>query len=67
MEGKNLESAEQSVERAVDLVDRLLTTADGGRAVNVGEYDAQAIIALLTDRAYRAEVMSQMHDFAGMD
>jgi len=54
----DLESKDESIERAVDLVDRLLITADGGPDVILGEYDASTIIALLSDSRYRIEVMS---------
>jgi len=63
MEDDDLETEAQSIDRAVDLLDRLLCTADGDRGFVVGEYAASTIIALLTDKKYRISVMSRLDDF----
>lgn len=62
-----LETESESIERAVDLLDRLLVTVDGGRGVGIGQYEASTILALLMDKAYRVSVMSRLEDFADMD
>jgi len=67
MEFGETETESESIERAVDLLDRLLATADGGRDVAVGEYEATTILALLMDKSYRVEVMSRLDDFAYID
>ena len=55
------------IEYAVDLLDRLLEAADGGRDVCVGDYGASTILALLMDKKYRRTVMSKLDDFDGID
>lgn len=67
METGGLETEAESIERAVDLLDRLLSTADGGRNVGIGQYEASTILALLMDKVYRAKVMSRLDDFAHME
>ena len=63
MASRELESESESVERAVDLLDQLLATADGGRNVGIGQYEATAIIALLMDKKHRVKVLSRLDDF----
>jgi hypothetical protein len=67
MDREDLETESESVERAVDLLDRLFAAADGGRSVSLGQYEASTILALLTDKPYRVEVMSRLEDFAAVD
>jgi len=67
MEFGETETASESIERAVDLLDRLLATADGGPDVAVGEYEATTILALLMDKSYRVKVMSRLDDFVYID
>lgn len=67
MENSDLESADESLEQAVNLIDRLLTVADGGDAFELGQYEASTIIALLTDKPYRIEVMSHVDGFTDAD
>lgn len=67
MDREDLETESESVERAVDLLDQLSATADGGRDVLLGQYEASTILALLMDEPYRAEVMSRLDDFANVD
>ena len=55
------------VEYAVDLLDRLLETADGGRHVDLGPYGASTILGLLINRDYRVMVMSRLDDFQYSD
>lgn len=64
MDNIDLETSDESVERAVELLDCLLAAADGGDSVTCGQYEASTIIALLADRSYRVEVMSKLDDFA---
>lgn len=63
MESGALESESQSIDRAVDLLDHLLEIADGGRGMVVEQYEASTILALLMDKRYRNEAMSQLNDF----
>jgi len=63
MELGETETESESIQRAVDLLDRLLTTADGGQDLSVGEYEATTILALLMDKSYRVLVMSRLDDF----
>lgn len=67
MESEGLETESDSLERAVDLVDRLLATVDGGPSVSMGTYEASTILALLMDKAYRINVMSRLDEFAGVE
>lgn len=64
METNDLETESDSLEQAVELLDRLLTTADGGPSVSLGTYEASTIIALLTDKAFRVNAMSRLDEFA---
>lgn len=64
MESDGLETDSDSLERAVDLLDRLLATVDGGPSVSLGMYEASTILALLMDKAYRLSVMSRLGEFA---
>lgn len=64
MEINDLETESDSLERATELLDRVLATADGGPRVSLGTYEASTIIALLTDDAFRVNVMSRLDDFA---
>jgi hypothetical protein len=61
------ETEPECIERAVDLLDQLLRTADGGYGITLGQYGATTILALLMDRSYRLEVMSRLDDFACVD
>ncbi len=67
MDSEQLETQEVSIERALDLLDRLLATADGGRSISIGQYDASAVLALLTDKSYRIKVLSRLDDFSNTD
>lgn len=67
MDRDDLETESESVERAVDLLDQLLAAADGGPGVTLGQYEASTILALLTDKPYRVEVMSRLDDFANVE
>jgi hypothetical protein len=58
-----LESERESLERAVELLERLAHAADGGRAASIGQYEASTLLALLEDERYRAKVMVR---FAGV-
>lgn len=58
--------AEREIESAVDLLDQLLQTTDGGREVVLGQYEASTILALLMDKMYREIVMLRLHDFADL-
>lgn len=64
MESEGPETESDSLERAVDLLDRMLATADGGPSVSLGTYEASTILALLMDKAYRVNVMSRLDEFA---
>lgn len=65
MDANGLESHEESVERAGELVERLLVAADGGPGVGVGQYEASTILALLTDELYRNTVLRRVEGFEG--
>ena len=67
MENDGLETEEQSIVNAVDLLDRLLFVADGDSPISIGQYDASTMIALLMDKPYRVEVMSRLPDFDNAD
>jgi hypothetical protein len=58
-----VEDETDEVEYAIELLDRLLEAADGGRNVHMGSYGASTILALLMDRDYRIAVMSELDDF----
>lgn len=64
MESEVLETESGSFQRAVDLLDRLLATADGGPGVSLGMYEASTILALLMDKVYRVNAMSRLDEFA---
>ena len=42
---------------ALELHERLLEAADGGRTVRLGEYEASLILAMLEDSVYRNSVL----------
>jgi hypothetical protein len=51
---------------AVELLNRLLETADGGQCVAIGQFEASTLLALLTRKSYRISIMSRLDDFADM-
>jgi hypothetical protein len=42
----------------VELIERLLEAADGGRKIGLGEYQASTILAMLDDPGYRNSVLA---------
>lgn len=57
---KNIETQSQSVKRAAQLLEDILTIADGGRGMVVEQYEASTILAMLIDQEYRNEVMLEL-------
>ena len=62
-----MDDESDEVDYAVELLDRLFETADGGRHVDLDSYGASTILGLLMDKKYRVDVMSKLTDFDGMD
>lgn len=60
MQSHELESELESVVRATDLLERLEEAADGGPIVQVGQYEASTLLALLTNKKYRTHAMSHL-------
>jgi len=67
MQSNELRDRENEIEAAVDLLDELLRAADGGPSVVLGSFEASTLLALLTDRAYRVDVMSRVDGLASVD
>lgn len=67
METNTVETELESIERAAELLSRLLDTADGGSSVSVDQYYASTILALLMDNTFRMNVMSRLDEFADID
>ena len=62
-----MDANDKEVQDAVELLDRLLETADGGRGVSMGEYEASTMLALLMDKEYRRTTLSQLSNFDEID
>ena len=60
-------TAEETTDRAIELLEHLLYVADGDSKVSIGTYEASTILALLMDESYRIEVMSRISDFDSIE
>jgi len=59
---KDKQMSNRDLTTGVQLVDRLLEAADGGREVRLGEYYASTILAIFEDSMFRSRVLSGHSD-----
>jgi len=59
---RDKKSSNKDLTIGVQLVDRLLEAADGGREIRVGEYYASTILAIIEDSEFHNKVISRHSD-----